>query len=478
MSNIKKDETIYETYAREFNENIIQTMKGKTVNGLKSPDLTPCLIILIVISIILITFVFFIYELSTKLQKLQINNIMDLFTSADLLKGNNSQDIDDFKKQCKYVFLIVFMLFFALLCIILMNNKRNRKTIMAGMVATIGLLFVVMFYYNNSSSASSKAYTSIMNKIFVVITFLIAIVALALSYKLFAKRLRNQPGITGFILDLIFLIPCLFSDFLEYILKQFGMTSNAVFVLFIIEILLIIGYLTIPTVVNANMTANSVPLLANSVFLMTPRTLTTEMLPTITITDPITNVITTTSNKKYSISMWVYLNQQLHNSGSLTNNIFSYGSDNYGVKPQISYSNSSNNHTLKDTYQITFSGFSNPDLNPNKRSNSLLLELPGQKWNNFVFNYGGSNVQLYLNGDLVRIFTFGPEHPNPQYDSSDVINVGDLNGLDGAICNITYFNEPLTDFQIRMMYKLLSANNPPVLSSVTSPSWTPSSLSV
>ena len=64
------------------------------------------------------------------------------------------------------------------------------------------------------------------------------------------------------------------------------------------------------------------------------------------------------------------------------------------------------------------------------------------------------------------------------YDSSDVINVGDVNGLDGAICNITYFNEPLTDFQIRMMYKLLSSNNPPVLSSVASPTWTPSSLSV
>ena len=150
----------------------------------------------------------------------------DIFNITDNIVGSgaNGQILETcVKKNCKYVFLIVFMLFFALLCIILMNNKRNRKTIMAGMVSTIGLLFVVMFYYNNSSSASSKAYTSIMNKIFIAITFLIAIVALALSYKLFANRLRNQPGITGFILDLIFLIPCLFSDFLEYILKQFNM---------------------------------------------------------------------------------------------------------------------------------------------------------------------------------------------------------------------------------------------------------------
>jgi hypothetical protein len=473
-----KQETVYQTFAREFNENIIQTTKGKIVNALKSPDITPCLIILIVITIILITFVFFIYELATKLKTVNINNIMDLFTSADLLSGTNSQDIDDFKKDCKYVFLVVFMLFFALLCIILMNNKRNRKTIMAGMVVTIGLLFVVMFYYNNTSSAYSKAYTSIMNKVFVIITFGIAIVTLALSYKLFANRLRNQPGMIGFILDLIFLIPCLFSDVVDYILKQFNMTSNTVFVLFIIEILLIIGYLTIPNAINARVTANSVPLLANSAFLMTPQTLTTEMLPTITITDPNTNATSTTSNTKYSLSMWVYLNQQLHNSGTFTNNIFSYGSENYGVKPQISYSNSSNNQTLKDIYQITFSGFSDPDRNIHGQSNSLLLELPGQKWNNFVFNYSGSEVHLYINGNLVRVFKFGPDHPNPQYDPSDIINIGDINGLDGAICNITYYNDPLSDSQIRMLYKMLSAHNPPVLSSVTSPSWTPSSLSV
>ena len=481
MSNTsnEKKETVAQTFAREFNENIIQTMKSKIVNGLSSPDVTICLMILIIISIVMITFVFFIYNLSTKLKKIKITNIMDLFTSVDMTKNMNSADSEDFIKQCKYVFLTILILFFALLCVILMNNKKNRKTILAGMVLTIGLMFVAMFYYNNSSSYSSALYTSIMNKVFIIISFLIAIIALALTYKLFANKLRNQPGMIGFILDLLFLLPCLFSDFLEYWMRQFKITSNSVFILFILEILLIIAYITIPTAVNSSITKNAIPLLPDYAFLSVPKTLPTDMLPTIKITDLTTNTENITSNQKYSISMWIYMNQQSHNSSSLTYNIFSYGSSNFGMKPQISYSNSSNNQTLKDTYQVTCSGFQDSDMNVNGVSTSVLLELTGQKWNNFVFNYGSNNnVELYVNGDLVRVFSFGPDQPNPKYDSSDVITIGDLNGLDGAICNVTYYTEPLTDYQVRMMYKLLSGNNPPVLSSIASPSWSPAAMEI
>jgi len=471
----EKEETVTQTFAREFYENVVLTMKGKIVNGLKSPDLTPCLIILIVIAILLITLGFFTYELTAKLidlQDLSIKNILDLFTTPDLLTGTSSQKIEDFKNSCKYVFFIIFILFITLLSIILMNNRRHRGIILAGIVGMIGLVFLMVFYYNNSSTYASRLYTSIVNKVIVFLIFLIIIVTLALSYKLFANRLRNQPGFAGFIIDLIFLIPCLFSDFLEFILRQFKMTSNTVFVLFIIEILLIIGYLTIPSAINATLTKNSVPLLADSVFLMTPQTLTTELLPTSQIDEK------TSPNAKYSISMWVYLNQQLHNVDTPTQNIFSYGSDTYGVKPRLAYSNSSSNRTRKDIYQITFSGFSDPSLNPDGEDNTLLLELTGQKWNNFVFNYDGANTVVYVNGEMVRIFKYDSHHPYPTFDSSDVINIGDTNGLDGAICNIVYYNHTLSDTQIRMMYKMLSVHNPPVLSSVSAPSWTPASLAV
>jgi len=237
----EKEETVTQTFAREFYENVVLTMKGKIVNGLKSPDLTPCLIILIVIAILLITLGFFTYELTAKLidlQDLSIKNILDLFTTPDLLTGTSSQKIEDFKNSCKYVFFIIFILFITLLSIILMNNRRHRGIILAGIVGMIGLVFLMVFYYNNSSTYASRLYTSIVNKVIVFLIFLIIIVTLALSYKLFANRLRNQPGFAGFIIDLIFLIPCLFSDFLEFILRQFKMTSNTVFVLFIIEILL------------------------------------------------------------------------------------------------------------------------------------------------------------------------------------------------------------------------------------------------
>ena len=50
----------------------------------------------------------------------------------------------------------------------------------------------------------------------------------------------------------------------------------------------------------------------------------------------------------------------------------------------------------------------------------------------------------------------------PQYNDLDQITVGEENGLDGAICNITYYRHPLTPEQIALSYNSTSLSNLPI----------------
>ena len=101
------------------------------------------------------------------------------------------------------------------------------------------LLFVIigfLIYYNTHSTKFNKNYSIYFTAIFYLIGILIVIVALALTYKIFENNLRNQTGIIGFLIDLIFYLPCLSIEFIKYLGNEINMTPNVVFVLFIIEI--------------------------------------------------------------------------------------------------------------------------------------------------------------------------------------------------------------------------------------------------
>jgi hypothetical protein len=69
-------------------------------------------------------------------------------------------------------------------------------------------------------------------------------------------------------------------------------------------------------------------------------------------------------------------------------------------------------------------------------------------------------VDLFVNGKLEKTLEFS--NNLPIYSSSDEIIVGNENGLDGAICNVQYFNVPLTNTDIANLYNLNMLKNPPV----------------
>ena len=81
-----------------------------------------------------------------------------------------------------------------------------------------------------------------------------------------------------------------------------------------------------------------------------------------------------------------------------------------------------------------------------------------QKWNNIVINYNGGTLDIFLNGELVKsAIEVVP------FMSYDTLTVGEDNGISGGICNVNYFDSPLTATKMYYMYSTIKNETPPVI---------------
>ncbi len=153
------------------------------------------------------------------------------------------------------------------------------------------------------------------------------------------------------------------------------------------------------------------------------------------------------TNQNYAISLWTFVNQRTHSTNKDVN-IFAYGSKG-SWKPKMEFVSAKDEYKdkFRDTYKVT--------VGPGQ---SFIIEVPSQIWNNFVFNYNGDVVDLFINGVLERSAKCMP-HYN---DTTDQFIAGAANGLYGAICNVTYYDKPLSIYEITSAYNLLNGRNPPI----------------
>jgi hypothetical protein len=286
-----------------------------------------------------------------------------------------------------------------------------------------------------------------------------AIAGLAIFFYLFSNYLKSSDGFLGILIYLIFYIPCLFIDFTKFIINEFRMTTNVVFVLFVLEISLILLYIYLPQIVGYIFKVNGAALLPGSVFLdneqiisnSEPFRMTDEEKKKLGI-----NATGTMYRREYSISMWVYLNSQPSNYASYAKEVpvFCYGTSNNSTngtgKPKITYFN---NNSDPDKLIIYFT-------DSTSKPSTYEHTIEKQKWTNIVFNYGSSKSDLFINGNLVKSFLFDTNEPD--YDVYDRVFVGSKQGVDGAICNVKYINKPQTKAQIVNNYNLLVNSNPPL----------------
>jgi hypothetical protein len=83
-----------------------------------------------------------------------------------------------------------------------------------------------------------------------------------------------------------------------------------------------------------------------------------------------------------------------------------------------------------------------------------------QKWNNIVINYSNGTLDIFYNGKLMK----SVNEAVPQM-SKDTLTIGSNNGINGGICNVTFFNTSVTMPQIYYLYNLVKNKTPPVVNS-------------
>ena len=363
-----------------------------------------------------------------------------------------------FSKTYMYSFGVLIPLAIALLYFMQTTNSLQLNTAVIKSIALFVFLISTVFYIYSKTPPSYYIYISyIIN----IVVFLGILIAMAIFYNIFINNLYRTEGATGVFISLIFYLPCLLSDFISYMLQQFKITPNIVYVLFLIEIILILLYIYLPRLADKLFVSDAIILQNEPIFLDTGKKTiaTSDKLISKNVPNE-TNLLNTNPYfKNYCLSMWIYINPKMiaSNQSSGETEIFNYSYKDTTTgeepKPKITYTHDG----MKDTYNIYVT----------KGGVKHEISLPGQKWNQFVFNYNKNTVDLFINGNLNRSFDIS--NHLPKYDVTDQITIGtvngsvngSVNGLDGAICNVTYNHKPLSKHQIANSYNVLMAKNPP-----------------
>jgi len=324
-------------------------------------------------------------------------------------------------------------------------------SILLGLIATVILIY--FFLTTNATNILRIANTANL------LLTLIIIVALAIGFYYLGSYLKTSSSIsreTRFYIYLFFYIPCLFIDFAKYITNEFKMTSKPVYILFILEAVFVFLYFYLPKLVNRITNQDSVVLLPNIAWLDIKK----ELASSDALVMKDTYNPSSTEDlfrKNYAISMWIFLNNEPSNYSAYNkeSNIFNYGNG----MPRITYMNNVEKYDetlgekeiVKDKVVVYLSN--------NKDHKGVTLNIDKQKWNNLVFNYNSTSVDIFINGHLEKTLDISNEMPI--YSSHDIITIGEKKGLYGALCNIVYHKTPLSELMIVNSYNLFMNKNPP-----------------
>ena len=352
-------------------------------------------------------------------------------------------DSENISSWSKYVYILFAMSIITGLLFynVVVKSDEFQRVIISMLVMFV---FVVFMYQFDSTSYSFRDQVVKYSTYFV--GSLCVLVGLAMLVTSVYRSLRNISGIPGFIIEFIFYLPCVINEFIDYIKGEFNLTPSNVYILFAIEMILIFILIAISYIPRISINLGGTPILSDTVFLDSK-----YVYKNVNRDKPVEEGTTVKTGEKstnrYAISLWTFVNQRTHQSERSVN-IFSYGSDT-SWKPRIEFvgKKDSYSNTYKDKYLITVA----PGV-------GYEVEIASQKWNNFVFNYNGDVTDLFINGVLVRSFQCMPKYN----ESTDQFIIGDDKGIYGAICNLNYYNEPLSLRQITSAYNLLNGRNPPI----------------
>lgn len=381
------------------------------------------------------------------------------------------------------------------------NTVRSaiyRYILNASIFILIMGIFGVLLYY------IFKLYGNIRSKHSILALFInlfIVVVFLSLVYRFFdiGTYLKNSPFFQ-LIYNVIMYIPCLFIYLIEtpihYLIpssitknanssvkdafnNEYSKTNAGSFVLLLIMILLLLFYLFFPYLTERIQLQGGKQI--------TNQTIYTNKQADLFTMQQLTNM--TTPDYQYGLSFWLYIDSE---PPSTSNLYLSNGSVlNFAETPNILYNGtknslifmqkhtreyvdaSSNNDMNEFLYKrglnipnetnrpTTRKGSSNNTIHFDKNAEKEIFRLENiqlQKWNHIALNLYNGTMDIFYNGQLVK----SVPGVVPWIDVSNFLTIGSNNGISGGVCNMTFFDKPLTYTQVYYLYELFKNKTPPI----------------
>jgi hypothetical protein len=354
------------------------------------------------------------------------------------------------------------------------------------LLTIIFLLFNWLGSYVLGSSSDSEAGKTTST----VVNIIIAIIGLGILFKVLMrfdwfKRFLEKP-IFGLLLNILFYIPCLFTDAYQTLLAEYNLADRTVISLIIIELLIIVAYFFAPQLIKKQYMKDGKQLLNEPIKLSSSKTVgELDELYDVTKGDS-TTADQINYDYTYGLSFWTFIDSNPPNMNASFNspaNILSFSNN-----PAIKYNPTTNTLfiTTKSDNDSTISIANNvtnlekdaantikvKDIINNVKNMPVNIELDEnndriiykdnnfllQKWNNIVINYHGGTLDVFINGQLVKSsIEVAP------YMAFNKITIGQENGLSGGIANVAFFKKPLDILTINTIYTSLKSMNPPVV---------------
>lgn len=367
--------------------------------------------------------------------------------------------------------------------------------------------------------------TSLITAIRNMMAIFIVIGVLGIVFLFMKKKINKAKNATGrkfstLLIKFIMYLPCLLIDFVEYAKYEFNLTTKPVWILVSIETIFVSLWLLIPIVFDKMMSYDGINLLNSPQYLTSELTIgkytqlqSKKMSPDDKDLTSIDKLYSDNKNKEikkdidsedeynqytdpnmpenkflakiymklrnipwikmnldvhpqytdkntkhfkyaYAISGWFYLNPQPTNTRSAYTkytNILKYGN-----KVKLEFNGKLN--SLRVSGEIA-----SKENSENDAKNTIVeiyetTNVLFQKWNNIVINYDNGYIDVFLNGDLVS--SISGVAPYMEFDN---IIAGEDKGLQGAICNVNYFDKPLLKSKITLNYKTMRGKKLPYI---------------
>ena len=334
----------------------------------------------------------------------------------------------------------------------------------------VGVLIAWGFNLAQNYESDNKIMPLLLN-----IALILVVVYFAYKYLANSTQFQKSPYYR-LVVNLIFYIPCLLYNIVEWVFAKFGITipslddliSDAkntnvgsrrdLLILIIVIILNAIYFVIGPYTINKVAKQGGNVVILQPVPISQPAMLGSYMkLNGIDPEDGKKPVAQQAGiiNYTYAISFWVYFN-----SSEGTNKNTFYSVLNFGEMPNIKWNPKRGelSVTLKSKPGTTEDNVFYPETLDEVKDTIIYksTDFKAQMWNNIVVNYTNGTFDLFINSKLVK----SKNNVVPVIEHS-ALNIGSPE-LSGSICNLIYFNFSLTLTKIHYLYNLVKNNDPPI----------------